>query len=265
MDKATLAGCHAKVDRAEEAIDRMAQEWVTWRESNPYPTRVQADDATGEHHVFFDFSTPAPLRFPVLLGEIAHDLRSALDHLVWREAVEHVGRKRAEKNAGKITFPICRTRIDFAASKVKPFVTSDAWKLIERHQPYDRGKPPRPKTLGMLHWINRVDKHRLLHGSSVFLTFYNPAKLIAWDLDARLVAAPLANAALNRPLKHETLVASYQFDPTRPEPHVRVIATPSLSIGYGNSPPHLRRVEITHTAEKVRQIVQDFGSLIRTK
>lgn len=261
MDEATLAGCHAKVDRAEEAIETMAHQWTVWWQSNPYPTRIEADHATGAHRVYFDFSMLVPLRFPVLLGEIAHDLRSALDHLVWREAVEYIGGKRAEKNAPKITFPIHRTRVEFNQSKVKPFVNGDAWAIIERHQPYDRGKPPRPRTLGMLHWINRVDKHRLLHGSSVFLTFYKPANLIEWNVDARLTAAPLRDAVRNRPLKRETLVASYQFDPSAPEPDIRVITTPPLSIGYGDTPPHLRRVEISETGRKVREIIRDFARL----
>ena len=262
MDEATLAGRYAKVDRADEAIASMAAEWIAWRQSNPYPTRVEADHGTGEHRVFYDFSVPVPSRFPVLLGEIAHDLRSALDHLVWREAVDKVGLKNAEKKAGSITFPICRTRVEFKRSKVKSFVSADAWRIIERYQPYDRGKPPRPKTLGMLHWITRVDKHRLLHGSGVFLAFYNPAELISWNAHARLVAAPIPNAALNRPLRRETLVASYQFDPARPEPDVSVIATPSLSIGYGDTPAHLRRVEISTTATKVREIIRDFEQLV---
>lgn len=262
MDRATLAGCHAKVERAEEAIEIMAQEWIAWRQSNPYPTRVEADHASGEYRVYFDFSIGSPVRFPVLLGEIAHDLRSALDHLLWREAVEQIGRKEADKKASSITFPIHRTRVAFNKSRVRQFVSDDAWEIIERHQPYDRGKPPRPKALQMLHWINRIDKHRLLHGSSVFLTFYNPAKLISWNADARLIAAPLPKASLNRPLRGDTLVASYRFDAALPEPEIEVVATPALSVGYGDSPAHLRRVEISETTKKIREVVRDFGSLV---
>jgi hypothetical protein len=262
MDGATLAGCNAKVNRAEEAIEAMAQEWIAWRQSNPYPTRVEADPTSGEYRVYFDFSIRVPERFPVLLGEVAHDLRSALDHLVWREAVEQIGRKQADKKANSIAFPIHRTRVALNRSRVRQFVSDDAWRIIERHQPYDRGKPPRPKTLQMLHWINRIDKHRLLHGSSVFLTFYNPAKLISWNANARLIAAPLPKASLNRPLSRETLVASYHFDASAPPPEIDVIATPALSIGYGDSPARLRRVEISETAKKVDDVVRDFGSLV---
>jgi hypothetical protein len=63
-------------------------------ESNPYPNWVDDRTEPGWHCIYFDFSPPPPPRFAVIVGEIAHDLRSALDHLAWREAVESVGLER---------------------------------------------------------------------------------------------------------------------------------------------------------------------------
>jgi hypothetical protein len=91
VDQVTLDGCTAKVDRAEIHVQAFTDEWRIFRESNPYPSWVEIDKETGWHHVWFDFSTPAPQTLPVIVGEYAHDLRSALDHLAWREAVERIG------------------------------------------------------------------------------------------------------------------------------------------------------------------------------
>jgi hypothetical protein len=170
MDQATIAGCRAKVERAQAAAEEMNEKWLAWVATNPYSSRIELDEASGAYCVFYDFSHPAvPLQFPVLLGEIAHDLRYALDHLVWREAVEHLGLKRAEKVAARVTFPIERSRKKFAQSVVKRLVDDEAWQVIERYQPYDRGSPERSKALELLHWINRMDKHRFIHGSRVLI------------------------------------------------------------------------------------------------
>ena len=262
MDQATIAGCRAKIDRAEAAFEEMASEWRAWVDTNPYTPRIDEDCDTGEYRLFYDFSVPTPPRFPVRIGEIAHHLRSALDHLVWREAIELLGREPTEQEAREITFPICRTRVEFKKSKVQRYVSPDAWTIIERHQPYDRGKPKRSKSLGLLHWINRVDKHRLLHGSSVSLARFLPLRLIAFDPDARLLAQFLNENTIGRPLKRETEVARYKFATDGPQPNMRVQRTPTLSVSYGDTPRYLRRSEVTETIREIRRIANDFARLL---
>jgi hypothetical protein len=262
VDAATIAGCHAKIERAEASIEELAMEFSTWLNSNPYPSRIDEDRDAGDYRLIFDFSTPLLPRFPVRVGEIAHDLRSALDHLVWREAVELLGREPTEKQAKGITFPICRTRVELAKARVKPLVGPNAWAVIERAQPYDRGKPKRSRALGLLHWINRVDKHRLLHGGTVYPVWFNPLHLIEWNPAARLVQAPQAPGVVGHRAKGETEVARYTFDPAFPDPNVRVRRTPALSVSYGDSPRYLRRVDMTETVAEVRKVIGDFARLM---
>ncbi|MDQ6909732.1 MAG: hypothetical protein M3Z84_02950 [Actinomycetota bacterium] len=262
MDATTVAGCRAKADPAEASVQELAGEWTAWLNTNPYPSRIDIDPDLGEHRIVFDFSTPLPLHFPVRVGEIAHDLRSALDHLVWREAFEILGHEPTGKQAREIAFPIWRTRAGFKESKVKRYVSPDAWTIIERYQPYDRGKPKRSKALGLLHWINRIDKHRLLHGGYAFLGYFNPLQLVDFNREASLIEAPVWGNILGRPLKRETKIAWLRFDPNGPEPTVRVKRTPALSVSYGDAPGYLGRVEIGETVRKVGEIVNDFAYLL---
>jgi hypothetical protein len=262
VDAATIAGCRAKVDRAETAVEELASEWTAWLATDPYPSRVDVDHDMGEHRLYLDFSTPLPLSFPVRIGEIAHDLRSALDHLVWREAVEILRREPTDDEARKIAFPIWRTRVAFKKSKIQGYVSPDAWTIIESHQPYDRGKPKRSKALGLLHWINRIDKHRLLHGGTVHIGYFNTLSLVDFDSDARLIEAPVWGNVLGLPLKRETKIAWLRFDPEGPDPNVRVKRTPSVNVSYGNAPGYLGRVEISETVRQVRRVVDDFAKLV---
>ncbi len=262
MDAATIQGCRAKVARAEAAIEEMASEWTTWLATDPYPSRVDIDHDLGEHRLYFDFSTPIPRAFPVKIGEIAHHLRSALDHLVWREAVEVLNHEPSEKDARLIAFPICRSRVRFKESKVKRYVSPDAWTIIERYQPYDRGKPKRSKALGLLHWINRIDKHRLLHGGTIHIGRFNPLWLVSYNRDARLIESPIWGNVLGRPLMRETKIAWLRFDPDGPDPDVRVHRAPAVNVSYGDAPDYLGRVEISETVREVRRIVNAFAALV---
>lgn len=262
MNQATIEGCRAKIDRAEASIEESAGEWTAWLATNPYPSRIDVDRDVGEYRLYFDFSTPIPLDFPVRVGEIAHHLRSALDHLVWCEAVEVLRREPTDDEARKIAFPIWRTRIDFKKSKVQRYVSPDAWTIIERYQPYDRGKPKRSKALGLLHWINRIDKHRLLHGGTAHIGHFNPLSLVDYNSDARLIEAPVWGNVLGYPLKRETKIAWLRFDPEGPDPNVRVKRTPSVSVSYGDAPDHLGRVEISETVRQVGRVVDDFAKLV---
>lgn len=262
MDADTIAGCRAKADRAEASVEELASDWKAWVATNPYPSRIDVEPDRSEHRLYYDFSTPIPLRFPVRVGEIAHDLRSALDHLVWREAVELIGYKAADKKGSRLAFPILRSRVAFRKSEVKGWVNPDAWTIIERYQPYDRGKPKRSKDLSLLHWINRVDKHRLLHGGTVHLGHFNPVTLVSFDPSARLIEAPVWGNVLGRPLKRETKIAWFRFDPQGSDPDMRVEGTPKMNVSFGDTPGYLRRAEISETIRETRRVIDDFARLM---
>ena len=145
---------------------------------------------------------------------------------------------------------------------VKSYVSDDAWAIIERYQPYDRGKAKRSKALELLHWINRMDKHRFIHDSSVWLGFFNPLRVIEFDPDARLLEAPLKDDIRNRRLTRETELACFGFDPAGSDPEVRVAATPPLNISLGKAPKYIRSMSISVTVDEVRKIVDDFATLV---
>lgn len=263
MNQSTLDGCIAKVDRAELQVNVMGEEWRIFLESNPYPSWVEVDDETGWNRVYFDFSAPAPPSFPVIVGEFAHDLRSALDHLAWREATECIGPEAAERYAHNITFPLAKNSTEFKKAKTLRYVGRDARAVMERHQPYKRGKGNGPKSLGLLHWFNRMDKHRTLQIASVVA---NPSLGYPWEMldfnrQARLLDFSMGVRDFQR-LKGKTQFASFQFDPRGPDPQVRVERTPTLSISYGQVPRPLRGITLDETIAQVRAVIEDFAELL---
>jgi hypothetical protein len=81
VDQATLDGCLAKVDRAEGLTRTPASEWNAFLDTEPWPSRIEHDADTGWYSVYFDLTLPLPPVLGIIVGELAHDLLSALDHL----------------------------------------------------------------------------------------------------------------------------------------------------------------------------------------
>jgi hypothetical protein len=264
VDQKTLDGCIAKADRAEVQMQAFEFVWSMFRESNPYPSWVEVDEQTGWHHVWFDFSTPAPPSIPVIVGEFVHDLRSALDHLAWREAVERIGAAEAEKLARKITFPLAKESAEFDTAQTRAYVSKDAWTIMERHQPYKRGKGKGPKSLGLLHWFSRIDKHRTVQIASVLLL---PQRGMPPDYLERRPRVPILDWNMLGPLpyrrlKGKTKVVSLRFDPAGPDPEVHVKGTPYLEIGFRDIPQPLWGIQLEESVQAVRAVIADFADLL---
>jgi hypothetical protein len=264
VDQATLDGCRAKIDGARKQLSVMADEWSGWLAEKPYPSWViESDTDPGRYCVYFDFSTPPPPAFSVIAGEIAHDLRSALDHLAWREAVECVGPEQAECHATVITFPLAKGPADFKSAQTLSYVGADARAVMERHQPYQGGQGDGPKSLGLLHWLNRIDKHRALHPIlAAPQPFQRPVNLIAYNPDARMIEQPTWEIAAGSLVEGETKVACFRFDPHGPDPQVRVKGVPTFYVGFGKVPESYRGIGIGQTILQVNEVIDDFASLL---
>lgn len=107
-----------------------------------------------------------PLQFGVILGEIVHDLRSALDHLVYQMVLLNEGKPYTRNY-----FPIYlvhdapnnpRTWVTKAASDLQG-VLEQHWALFDRLQPYRRGHRAQFHPLAVLNHLSLVDKHRVLY------------------------------------------------------------------------------------------------------
>ncbi len=94
-----------------------------------------------------------------MIGDFIHNLRSALDHLVFQLVVN-----APPEAATRIAFPVCLKDAvfkDITRSKVAPFISATALAEIEKLQPYSTGQGERD-ILWILSQLDIIDKHRLL-------------------------------------------------------------------------------------------------------
>lgn len=155
----TLSGCFAKVDRAKEQIEVLEKETRDILSNNYTILGENRYWEDPKRFVFYVDGPEFPLRISVFVGEIVHNLRSSLDHLVCALALMNSGEYRRSNQ-----FPVCDTYEKFQSSQKRGYlkgVGSEAFKLIQSLQPYYTGDPEK-NPLKVLHDLNVMDKHRIL-------------------------------------------------------------------------------------------------------
>jgi len=110
---------------------------------------------------------PFPIEWGLVLGEIAHNYRSCLDHVAWT-LVERGRTPLAtltDRQQGNVYFPIHADRLEFNAAlprKVPGLRRTDI-AIVRSYQPYKHGKLKSPyHAIAILARISRHDKHRTI-------------------------------------------------------------------------------------------------------
>ncbi len=104
--------------------------------------------------------SPSVSRWRVLIGDCAHNLRAALDNLMWALAVDHHDPPRKPTS---IRFPICAVApdcFDKWLQQCAPQINDEAAALVARLQPFQRQDPAQDALL-LLRDLNNIDKHRV--------------------------------------------------------------------------------------------------------
>jgi hypothetical protein len=245
----TLEGVAAKLVRArdhfntlnracEKAIQQSAGEAFVKREGDWEVVRVRI----GEF----------PMWPSIVSGDYVHNLRSALDHLVW-QLVKVSGAKPGTWNS----FPIYGNEDDFirdVKQRAKkrgrgPLDGIDKggpiWTLIESYQPYTNTKLPpwlptdmmhrekwksRLTFLAILNALDNIDKHRAIHGFSVYPAKGRPInQSVEWNPDAVLVEQKDRESW--EALEDRAELARFRFRPGV-EPNVRVTSPIFFQAGF---------------------------------
>lgn len=174
---------------ARQRLEQMAGRFAEHHGSSPAwgvgPEVIPGLQVGGEAPLRFMLTdTDFLVRWGVILGDLLHCLRSALDNLVWSATIIHQTvegnplpptrpfppRKKGDPSWGDVCFPTCRSLAAWReAVKRNLWGVGPVYKaLIEDHQPYKRGDPtPQDSPLYILHELSNIDKH---HGVNFLAT-----------------------------------------------------------------------------------------------
>jgi hypothetical protein len=163
----SVSSALTKIARAQshfDDFDRRALEFIT----NARPYRVQTaiervDQGRSVATVILseDVIQPPAHEWAPIIGDMAHNLRSALDHVACQLSIANGGDVECEQTS----FPIF---VDDAPGSRKQFARCAGMfshldrTIARRLQPYQTADP-RTHPLWLLHTLNNIDKHRRLH------------------------------------------------------------------------------------------------------
>jgi hypothetical protein len=169
-DAPSLIGPLARIERANEHIRHLNDRLVAFVRSRPYTAVPQPDPNPFNRAFLITEVKPIPLQVRVMIGEIPHHLRAALDLLVCQLLLrENVTDPKILK---KREFPIFFKR-DLSIPKVKKEHEADIarkikgvgpkpYALIESLQPCVAGNGDERSHLAQVAELDNTDKHRLL-------------------------------------------------------------------------------------------------------
>lgn len=162
-------GIRRRLDRADQHrqdIDA-ALEW--WRNQNPDPWTGYSNPEKTEHRFHLTFNVqPDLIRWGLMFGDAVHNLRAALDNVVWLVAARDMNPAEPKRFT---QFPIFLEKdVFFGEAKGKPpgLTQIDSVKdpgvraIIERVQPWQREDRPDFDHLWWVHEFDRIDKHRVI-------------------------------------------------------------------------------------------------------
>jgi hypothetical protein len=161
-----LTAANSKLARAREHADTLQRETVEAIKKEPtHAVRVsEVDPQTGWCDIALVPQGVKEPRLSVILGDVIHNLRSALDYVVTA---------LAEASDAKLSsahqFPIYKDAADYAARVGTPIAAkthgplhkiTHSLAVIEAWQPYRRKPDPRTDPLWGIHRFSNADKHR---------------------------------------------------------------------------------------------------------
>ena len=154
-----LEGVEAKLGRARASLRSLDSKISHYCDGRIDEIRLEAQHLG--HRAAFLMGGPSdlPIEWAVTIGEIAYNLRSSLDHLVWQLVMQN-GKTPTTSNQ----FPILLDKAKFnrAASRLLKGVDAHSRRIIEEIQPYQEGSEA-GLFLRILRSICNIDKHRHLN------------------------------------------------------------------------------------------------------
>lgn len=199
-------GAFGKIIRARFQLKDLNTRLRDFVESRPYRVGEDFNHRPGKDVGDYAF-TIRDVRVPnrewgVLIGEIVHNLRSALDHAVYAAAA---------KPSRDTEFPIFKKPESWEKYSGAPLysIPEKARTIIERAQPYHLKPDPSLHDLAILHAMWNHDKHRLVHATALISGKPGPPISVVSGVD-EIVKVKY----FSRSLKDDVKIANVVLRPT---------------------------------------------------
>jgi hypothetical protein len=245
----TTDGISVKLARAEEHLKALDGQFAAHVGNNPYSIGSEFDPDTGWHTVRMVATMPPSPWIGVVIGDVAHNLRSALDHLAWQLATLDGDPPEPDK----VQFPIFTEEPKgFLDRPCLSGMRPEHRAVLESLQPYNTEDG---SALEWLAWINNRDKHKLLHTTISHGTNLVPHTLKAHDGYA-VVRSEFGFTGLLDDYVDGAEIGRLLVEPADPELHVHMEFEPSFGIAFGDERSPLYGKPVGGTLKVLHDLIQ---------
>jgi hypothetical protein len=159
-----LSGVDVKICRAKAHAADLTQRVKAATEPDRYAVVRQVNADGSVHSYFIDNPPQVPASWSAIVGDLLHNLRSALDHLAWQLVLLTGGTPDPLKTVFPIRYP---GAVPAAAPEIYGLDTThpaafDILRAVDLLQPYHTWNKGSTDLLWYVHDLNRIDKHRKL-------------------------------------------------------------------------------------------------------
>lgn len=252
------AGVITKFNRSKEQFDALLLEIDGFFNDDPKPhgSVGEFDTKAWEWVEKFKIHEEPPLRLGVMMGEVVHNLRSALDHLMWQVTLLDSG--TPDRNTQYPIVTESESKFNKLAARMIPGLSADHRAAVERTQPYRTGDPKR-QSLAVLNRLSNVDKHQVVHTAYSCTTESYQAEIDEF-MDALPPDAPIRGVLMPAPgqsLQDGTPIMRVLFRPDAEAPaEVKMGFHFTMGVAFGN--PGIVSDDVNRMAEDVLGIIHRF-------
>lgn len=251
-----FGGIEAKIDRAGQHIDALNDEIRAWAERDPYTVLSDPGGPALSHRAYLKFRVvPDTQRWGLLLGDAVHNLRSALDHLIYALAVRVSG-LNPPPGWRRLAFPILDESKSWKGKRDRRLksLTAPMRAAIEAVQPYRFGPvdSAHRDLLWMLSELDNADKHREIR----------PLAAVTADMERFLrtvTGGPMTVKWFPTvPLEDGATILTVTSEVATTEMEPDGNTTLGVSVDVGAGPPHLVHVLADSLFDRTARVVLEF-------
>jgi hypothetical protein len=201
----SLDGVTLKLERAKKHLRDLELASEGFFKTNPYMVSVNDNPEAGKRQHTVTRADPLPGCIPLIAGDVIHNARSALDHLI-RQLIIANNRNPEDPKYSRAAFTVWRSEAAYKANRPGDAkgISQAALDVYYGLKPYKGGND----ALWRIHQLDIVDKHRLLltiaaAHRNVIIDFANTVRKLTesgpdWMQD--VPSMPLALIPADRPV-----------------------------------------------------------------
>lgn len=227
-----LAGVRAKLDRADAHLKSLQEEVATFLDSETYGVRHHFHPDGRHYTLSVQIKREPPLLLSVLVGDLVHNLRSALDHLAWQLVLANGGTPtRATQFPIFTSDPASGDPLRKWTGSIEG-MASPIGQAIRAIQPYHAGNRANLHSLAVLAALSNQDKHRLPVARTAAIVKPDTSK--SGLLPVRDVVVKWAGIVTGKPLVDGDHIAHADIRITGPQPQIELKGQLPVEIAFGD-------------------------------